>query len=156
MIKVEIPGTEEVQLEHVVFDVNGTTAVDGDLLPGASALLEDLVERVNIHLLTIDTYGKQFELDQQLGMKAIHEVSGNEPEQKADYFRKLGPDHSVIVGEGANDSLMLKEARIGICSQSQESTALETLLQVYLVVPDIISALTIILNPRCLTANFRK
>ncbi len=156
MIKVEIPGTGEVQLENVVFDVNGTLAVDGDLLPGVSALLEDLGERVNIHLLTADTHGKQSKLDQQLGIKAVRITPGNEAEQKVDYLRKIGPDHSAAVGQGANDSLMLKEARIGICILSQEGTALETFLQADLIVPDIISALTIISKPSRLTASLRK
>jgi P-type E1-E2 ATPase len=156
MINVEIPGEGELQIEHVVFDVNGTLAVDGILLPEVFSLLKGLSEKVKIHLLTADTHGKQSEIDQQLGITAIRVKEGSEAEQKAAYLGKLGAEHSAAVGQGANDSLMLKEARIGICILSEEGTALEALLQADLVVPDIVSALTILNHPARLVASLRK
>jgi hypothetical protein len=42
---------------------------------------------------------------------------------------------------------MLKKARIGICILSEEGAALETLLQADLVVPNIVTALTILNHP---------
>lgn len=44
MINVDIPGSEIVHLDHLVLDVNGTLAIDGELIPGIPALLQaDLV-----------------------------------------------------------------------------------------------------------------
>ena len=146
----------ELKIEHVVFDVNGTLAIDGILLPEVFSLLEVLSEKVKIHLLTANTHGKQSEIDQQLGITAIRVKEGYEAEQKAAYLGKLGAEHSAAVGQGANDSLMLKEARIGICILSDEGAALETLLQADLVVPDIVSALTILNHPARLVASLRK
>ena len=156
MINVEIPGEGELQIEHVVFDVNGTLAVDGILLPEVISLLKVLSEKVKIHLLTADTHGKQSEIDQQLGITAIRVKEGSEAEQKAAYLVKLGAEHSAAIGQGANDSLLLKEARIGICILSKEGASLETLLQADLVVPDIVSALTILNHPARLVASLRK
>jgi len=156
MINVEIPGEGELQIEHVVFDVNGTLAVDGILLPEVFSLLKVLSEKVKIHLLTADTHGKQSEIDRQLGITAIRVKEGSEAEQKAAYLAKLGAEHSAAVGQGANDSLMLKEARIGICILSEEGSALETLLQADMVVPDIVSALKILNHPARLVASLRK
>jgi P-type E1-E2 ATPase len=156
MISVEIPGEGTLQIEHVVFDVNGTLAVDGILLPEVLSLLKILSEKVKIHLLTADTHGKQSEIDLQLGITAVRVKEGREAEQKAAYLGKLGAEHSAAVGQGANDSLMLKEARIGICILSEEGAALETLLQADLVVPDIISALTILNHPARMVASLRK
>jgi soluble P-type ATPase len=51
---------------------------------------------------------------------------------------------------------MLKEAKIGICVLSPEGTALETMIQSDLVVPDIITALTILSKPKRLKASLRK
>ena len=156
MIRIEIPGGEEIKIEHIVFDVNGTLALDGTLLPEVSSLLIELRERTNIHLLTADTHGKQAEIDQQLGMTATRVKTGKEAEQKASFLKNLGPDQSAAIGQGANDSLMLKEARIGICVLSDEGTALETLLQADLVTPNINTALSLFIYPARLVASLRK
>jgi P-type E1-E2 ATPase len=156
MIRIEIPGREEIIIKHIVFDVNGTLALDGTLLPEVSSLLMELSERTNIHLLTADTHGKQAEIDQQLGMTATRVKAGKEAEQKAAFLQNLGPDQSAAIGQGANDSLMLKEARIGICILSDEGTALETLLQADIVTPNINSALSLFIHPTRLAASLRK
>ncbi len=156
MIRIEIPGGEEIKIKHIVFDVNGTLALDGTLLPEVSSLLMELRERTNIHLLTADTHGKQAKIDQQLGMTATRVKAGKEAEQKAAFLKNLGPDQSAAIGQGANDSLMLKEARIGICVLSEEGTALETLLQADLVTPNINTALSLFIHPTRLVASLRK
>jgi len=156
MIRIEIPGGEEIKIKHIVFDVNGTLALDGTLLPEVSSLLMELRERTNIHLLTADTHGKQAKIDQQLGMTATRVKAGKEAEQKAAFLINLGPDQSAAIGQGANDSLMLKEARIGICVLSEEGTALETLLQADLVTPNINTALSLFIHPTRLVASLRK
>jgi P-type E1-E2 ATPase len=156
MIKIKIPGQKDIQIEHIVFDVNGTLAVDGKLIQEVPTLLDSLGEKTKIHLLTADTHGKQAEIDLQLERTAVRVEPGEEAEQKAAYVMKLGPNHTAAIGQGANDCLMIKEARIGICVLSEEGTALETLLQADLVVPNINSALTILDNPTRLIASLRK
>jgi len=156
MIRIEIPGGEEIKIKHIVFDVNGTLALDGTLLPEVSSLLMELRERTNIHLLTADTHGKHAKIDQQLGMTAPRVKAGKEAEQKAEFLINLGQDQSAAIGQGANDSLMLKEARIGICVLSEEGTALETLLQADLVTPNINTALSLFIHPTRLVASLRK
>ena len=156
MIKIEIPGQGSYIIEHIVFDVNGTLAIDGELQPGVNGFLNSLRDQVNIHLLTADTHGKQNEIDRQLGLSAVRIEPGNEALQKADYINKLGKDHSAAIGQGANDSLMLKEAAIGICLISTEGTALDTLLSADIIVPDVLAAINLFLNPTRLVASLRK
>ena len=155
MIRINIPGIGEINLEHVVFDVNGTLAVDGKLLPGIPEQIKRIKEHLQIHLLTADTHGKQSVIDQQLGLKAVRIQAGNEKEQKADYIQQLGASQTVAVGQGANDALMIEAARLGICVISPEGTALDALLKADLVVPDILSALEILINPIRLKASLR-
>jgi soluble P-type ATPase len=156
MIKIAIPGKGDLELKHVVFDVNGTLAVDGHLLPEIPELLDILKDHLEIHLLTADTHGKQAEIDLILNLKAERVKAGNEARQKADYIENLGAKNTVAIGQGANDALMLKSAGLGICTLSAEGTALETLLGSDLIVPDIQSALNILLNPTRLIASLRK
>ena len=156
MIKVEIPGKGILKIDHIVFDVNGTLAVDGVLIPGVAERFQALKKQVKIHLLTADTHGKQEFLDKKLNLTAIRIKSGDEKEQKAEYIKKIGPDSAIAVGQGANDALMVKQARIGICVLSAEGAALETMLGSDLIVPDITSALDILLNPIRLKASLRE
>jgi len=156
MITVTIPGKGTLELKYVVFDVNGTLAVDGQLLPGVPELLNNLKDHLEIHLLTADTHGKQNEIDRILNLEAYRIEAGDEANQKAEYVENLGQNNTVAVGQGANDSFMLKSAVIGICTLSAEGSALETLLGSDLVVPDIHSALELLLNPTRLKASLRK
>jgi P-type E1-E2 ATPase len=155
MIKVTIPGKQDLELEHVVFDVNGTLALDGQLLPGIPDLLNTLKDQVKIHLLTADTHGKQDEIDRDLNLKAVRVQAGNEARQKADYVEKLGAKNTVAVGQGKNDSQMVRTAALGICILSPEGTSIETLSGSDLVVPNIQSAVEILLNPSRLRASLR-
>lgn len=145
-----------IQLEYLVSDVNGTLAIDGQLLDGVSRRLNSLRDRLEIHLLTADTHGKQESIDRQLNLCAVRIRAGNEAEQKAAYVRRLGAQQVAAIGQGANDAAMLKEAAIGICILSQEGTAVDTLLAADLVLPNIGAALELFERPLRMVASLRK
>jgi soluble P-type ATPase len=52
MLELNIPGRDNVSLEHLVMDVNGTLAVDGILLSGVAKRVGALRNRLTVHLLT--------------------------------------------------------------------------------------------------------
>lgn len=156
MIELNIPGRGRVQLQHLVCDVNGTLAVDGQLLDGLARPLSALRDRLTLHLLTADTHGKQQIIDQQLNLSAVRIQRGAEATQKADYIHKLGPETVMAVGQGANDAEMLRLAAVGVAVFSKEGTAIETLLAADLVVPSIFELLDILENPLRLVATLRK
>jgi P-type E1-E2 ATPase len=156
VIELIIPGWETIKLEHLVCDVNGTLAVDGTLLLGIGRALNNLRDRLQVHLITADTHGQQHLLDRALNIKAVRIHVGNEAEQKADYVRKLGAAGVVAIGQGANDALMLKEAVLGICVQSPEGCAVSALYNADLVVPDIFAALELFEKPMRIIASLRK
>ena len=52
MIELNIPGKGLIQLEHLVCDVNGTLAVDGQLIDGVANRLIELQDRMTVHLVT--------------------------------------------------------------------------------------------------------
>ena len=123
MIELNIPGRGTFQLEHLVLDVNGTIAKDGRLLDKVARPLAALKDRLTIHLVTADTYGKQGHIDLMLAMKAVRLQPGDEARQKRDYVRSLGAEKVVAIGQGANDAEMLKAAAIGIAASSVALTA---------------------------------
>jgi len=155
MIRLEIPGWDLLNLTDVVFDVNGTLAVDGALLPAVIPLFNELRDSLSVHLLTANTHGRQGEIDRQLALQATRIESGREAEQKAQFVRQLGADTTAAVGQGANDADMLAAARLGICLISPEGTARETLSRADIIVPDIEAALNLLLHPQRLKATLR-
>ncbi len=68
----------------------------------------------------------------------------------------LSADRVVAIGQGANDSAMLKAAALGICVQSREGVAIETLLAADIFVPDIFTALELLEKPLRIVATLRK
>ena len=156
MIELNIPGRGTVQLEHLVSDVNGTLATDGQLAEGLARSLTGLRDRLEIHLLTADTHGRQDVIDRQLNLQAIRIQPGDESQQKAEYVQQLGAEHVIAIGQGANDAAMLKRANIGICILSEEGAAVESLLSADLVVPDIHTALELLEKPLRIVATLRK
>ncbi len=156
MIELKIPGRGTLQIEHLVSDVNGTLAVDGILLEGLPRVLNSLRDRLNLHLLTADTHGRQERIDFQLGLKATRIRPGDEAQQKAEYVNRLGAERVLAIGQGANDAEMLKAAGLGVCVLSKEGTALATLMAADLVMPDIFSALELIEKPLRIVASLRK
>jgi len=156
MIKFDIPGLSEYNLEHLVMDVNGTLAVDGQLVDGVAEKVSALRDRLTIHLLTADTHGRQAVIDGQLGLTAVRIAPGGEASQKAEYVCKLGSENVAAIGQGANDSEMLAAARLGICVMSLEGVARETLLASDLIAPTIISALELLEKPMRIVASLRR
>lgn len=156
MIELNIPGWRTLRLSHLVCDVNGTLALDGRLIDGLFRPLTALRDRLELHLITADTHGKQAEIDYLLNLRSHHIQPGGEALQKAEFVRQLGADEVVAVGQGANDAEMLKTAGLGIAISSREGLAVETLLAADLVVPDIFSALELLEKPMRIVATLRK
>jgi len=156
MIEINIPGRGTIQLNHLVSDVNGTLAIDGQLIDGLPRAIKNLRDRLEVHLLTADTHGRQEMIDRQLGLQAVRIQPGNEAEQKAEYVRHLRADRVIALGQGANDAAMLKTAALGICVLSNEGTAVETLMAADLVVPNILTALELLEKPLRIVASLRK
>jgi P-type E1-E2 ATPase len=156
MLELNIPARGTLKLEYLVCDVNGTLALDGRLLDGVAQSLESLQDRLEVHLITADTHGRQHIIDQQLNLQAVRLQPGNEAGQKAAYIRQLGVERVAAIGQGANDAGMLREAALGIGILSPEGLAIETLLAADLVVPDIFIALELLNNPLRIVATLRK
>jgi P-type E1-E2 ATPase len=158
VIEVSIPGRGTLKLEHLVLDVNGTLALDGTLIEGVAQALARLGGRLEIHLITADTHGKQAGIDRLLGLTAERLQAGGkvlESEQKAAFVRWLGAEGVAAIGQGANDAGMLKEAGLGIATLSREGLAVAALNAADLVMPDILSALELFDKPMRIVASLR-
>jgi soluble P-type ATPase len=124
----DIPGRKTITIDHVVLDFNGTIAVDGKLIDGVAAAINDLAARVTVHVLTADTFGS---VEKALGGVACRLVvipNAGQDTAKRDYLLDLGKDTALAVGNGRNDALMLKAAAVGIAVIQDEGASVDTLL----------------------------
>ena len=156
MIEITIPGRGTLSIEHLVTDVNGTLAIDGQLIEGVARQISALRDRLQIHMLTANTHGKQADIDRQLNLKAHIIQKGYEAEQKAEFVTSLGAETVIAFGQGANDAAMLRTAGIGVAVMSIEGLAIETLNSADLLMPDTSSALALLEKPVRLIASLRK
>ena len=155
MIEIQVPGRDVYRLEHIVLDVNGTIAVDGQLIEGVAERLVKLRDSIQVHLLTADTRGRQKAIDAQLGIKAARILPENEAAQKAAFVADLGSEGVCAVGNGAIDAGMLHEARLAIVVLGEEGLAIEALNAADVVVPHISAALDLLFDPLRLMATLR-
>jgi len=156
MIELAIPGRGTIRLSHLVCDVNGTLALDGVLMDGVGRSLTSLRDRLELHLLTADTHGRQDEIDRQLGARAIRVAPGDEAKIKAEHVRRLGRESVVAVGNGANDAAMLYEAAIGIAVMSPEGLAGDAAQAADVIAAGILDALALLERPMRLVASLRR
>jgi P-type E1-E2 ATPase len=156
MIEVEIPGFKSYRFLHLVLDVNGTIAKDGQLIEGVKELLAELQSSLRIHMVTADTYGSLEKISTQLNLLAVRIPKQGQAEAKLNYIEQLGADTVVAVGNGANDFLMLERAALGIVVVGPECCASAALLKSDVVAPGIHAALEMLLYPTRLIATLRR
>ena len=155
MIEVAIPGYGTLNLKYLVLDYNGTLAVDGEPLPGVKDALTDLAGDLDIHVITADTFGKVRSAMAGVPCKVSVLPIEEQDKGKRDYIKGLGAEHTVCMGNGRNDKLMLKEAALGIAVILGEGASAETLMSADVVFNDILAALELLKSPLRLTATLR-
>lgn len=155
MIKIEIPGSGLVEFEHFVTDFSGTLSEDGILLPGAKEKLNELSGKVKVHVLTSDTFGRaRKELE---GVDCVINILEGEGHmsQKENYVIRLGTAKVVALGNGNNDVLMLRAARLGITVCLREGCSREAFDASGILVKSPIDAIDLLLSPKRLIATLR-
>lgn len=155
MIELDIPGFGHIKIKYFVMDYNGTLAIDGKLKKDIIPILNKLSERVEIHIVTADTFGKARKELKDIDCKLTVLPEDNQIEKKVEYIRELGKENCVAFGNGRNDSLMLKEAKIGIALIQEEGGAIETILNSNLIFKDIRDALMLFSEEKRLIASLR-
>jgi soluble P-type ATPase len=155
MLEVAITGFGVLRLEHLVLDYNGTLAVDGEVLPGVRRGLRALSRRLDIHVVTADTFGAARAALSGLPCRVSILPARGQDRAKLAYVRRLGAARTVCIGNGRNDRLMLRSAALGIAVLQGEGAATVTLVAADIVMPAIADALDLFANPLRLIASLR-
>lgn len=155
MIQVAIPGHKNLNLEVLVLDYNGTLALDGQMFESVKKSLRSLSPFLEIHILTSDTYGTVVQQCEGLPVQVKVLESTEHIKEKADYVLRFGTREVVAIGNGANDQLMLKQARLGIGVIGLEGASAQALLSADLIVNNIEDAFGLLLETKRLKATLR-
>lgn len=155
MIIYDIPGMGKIKIENIVFDYNGTIAVDGKLLDEVKNFLIKLKDVANVYVLTADTYGTVEVECCKLGINIR-----TFPKENASYFKKeivdqLGCKSTICIGNGFNDIEMFKICGISIAILGEEGCSGKLLANSDIVVKSIEDAINIILNENRMKATLR-
>ena len=155
MLVYDIPGTGEIKIKNIVFDYNGTVAVDGKLIEGVKESLIELKNFANIYILTADTYGTVKTQCNDLGVDVK-----TFPKENAGLFKKkivegLDAKSTICVGNGINDIEMFKICGISIATIEEEGCSGKLLMHTDIAVKSIKNAIELILSEDRMRATLR-
>jgi len=154
-MKVNIPGKQEIEIENIVFDYNGTIAIDGKLIDGVKENINELSNNFNFFVITADTYGSVEQELQLVNCKIIKIEKSSQDISKEKFIKKLGSNTTLCVGNGRNDKLMLKESVLGIAILQDEGICTQTLLNSDILVKSILDVFGFLNDKNRLIATLR-
>jgi len=156
VIEITIPGRGNYTINNLVLDLNGTIAVDGNIIGGVKEKLAMLSQKLDIFLVTADMNKNAERLVKDLPVKLYKIKETEENNQKLRVVLKKGKNNTVSIGNGCNDVSMLKESAIGISIVGGEGASAEAMMASDLVVVTINDALDLLLKPHRLVATLRR
>ncbi len=152
---VKIPGKESFEIKNVVFDYNGTVAIDGKLIAGISDIINELSNSFNFYVITADTYGTVKKELENINCEVIVIPNSQQDICKLEFVKELGLQYTLSVGNGRNDKLMLKETVLGIAILQDEGLCTETLLNSDILVKSIFDVFGFLKDSNRLIATLR-
>jgi P-type E1-E2 ATPase len=157
LIETEIPNLGKIAIKNVVFDLNGTLAMTGQIRDDVKTKLKMLANKVRVIIASADTRGNLADIGKELGVETHHlKLDQPEDEEKRLLIEELGAENTVAVGNGVNDNKMLKVAKIGIAVMGREGAATKTINNADIVVTEPAHALDLFLHPIILKSTLRK
>ncbi len=154
MIRLDIPGFGPREIHRVVSDYTGTHSFAGALRPGVKTRLAQLIQLVEVHVLTSDTFGTAKRELHDLSVTLHLLVGEKHDEQKRAYVLAHDPQHMAAFGNGNNDRLLLGTVReaggLAIAVDNGEGCAIDTILAANLLIHGSENALDLLLDgDRC-------
>jgi soluble P-type ATPase len=114
-VSIEIPGLGPRKFSTILSDYTGTLSVDGKLTAGVREALLELATRLDIHVLTANTFGTAEEELRgiPLDMKSLKGPGTDHDVQKRQFLSGFNAREVIALGNGNNDRLLLKAVKEG-------------------------------------------
>lgn len=155
MLDVFVPPSENINLQYLFLDLNGTIAFDKKLIPGVAERLEILARKLAIYVITADTFGQAKSILKDLPVTLLIIPEGNQGKAKAEAILKAGPESCVSIGNGYNDRLMLAKSALSVAVTGGEGLSVHALGAARICVANILDALDLLIYPGRITATLR-
>ncbi|MBC3803183.1 ATPase P [Acetobacterium fimetarium] len=156
MISLDIPGYKTFEVKNVVFDFNGTLAVDGVLIDGAKEKLEALSARgLDLYVLTADTFGTAAEQCRDLPLEIQVFSKENIATSKKKFVEEIGVANTIAVGNGRNDLAMFEKSILSICIMGREGCCSKSMNAADIIVNNPLDALEMLLKNDRMVATLR-
>ena len=155
-MRIEIPGWGNIDIENIVIDLNGTIATDGKIAPEVRKKITSLSELAKVYILTADTQGTANKEILGMNVELIKVPEENSKKGKFEFLSTLNLETTVVIGNGSNDQLILKEAALGIAVLGEAGVSVSALKSADIVVENIHNALDLLLEPKRLIATLRE
>lgn len=152
-IELDIPGWGMVSVKNLVLDFTGTLSCDGKLLAGVALKLTELADRLNITVLTADTFGSAARQLEGLPLD-LHLIRSSR--DKVAFMEKLNCAETVAIGNGRNDVEMVRMAGVGIAVIRPEACAGQLIAAADIVCADILAGLDLLRTPLRIVATLRE
>jgi len=156
MIKIDIPGLKKIDLKYLILDFNGTLAKDGILINGVKEKLINLSGKIEIYVVTADTFGLAGSELKSVPCQLTIIDSNDQAKKKEKFIKRLGKKNVCAVGNGFNDNLMVKNAALGISVIQEEGASSVTILNSHIICKSVLDALELLENPKRISATLRR
>lgn len=156
MINIEVPGRRLYSIENIVFDYNGTIAVNGIISSTVRDKISLLCEMANVYVLTADTYGSAAKECEGLNVKLMTFPKDDAGDYKAKIVSSLGSNNTICFGNGYNDKKMFEVSRISVAVLEEEGVCSNLISVSDILVKSIEDGINLLLKPNRLIATLRK
>ncbi|MGH4122191.1 MAG: HAD family hydrolase [Clostridium sp.] len=154
-MEINIPGRSNLEIKNVVFDYNGTLAVDGIMSEDVKKMLISISRELNIYIITADTYGNVRTQCKSLPVNVETFSKGNATIYKKEFVEKIGGEYTLAVGNGLNDVEMLKKAALSIAILGEEGCSSQAIINSHITCKDIKEVFNMILKKDRIRATLR-
>ena len=154
MLKINIPGREELVLNHLILDYNGTIAEDGEIIDSIRPRLAELSKELSIYVITADTHGTAAKKCEGLPLQVLTFPTTEVGKIKAEEATKM-EGGVITIGNGFNDIQMSDAADLSVCVIGKEGCCGALLAHTDVVVTSIDDALDLLLKTGRVRATLR-
>lgn len=160
MIKLSVPGFGPLEIRRVVTDYTGTHSFKGVVRKTVRVRLARLAKLVEVHVLTVDTFGTARRELARLPV-SLHVLGGGRrhDKEKQRFVLSHDPKHVAAFGNGTIDRLLLKTVRdaggLAVAVDNGEGCAVDAVLSSNILVYGSEQALDLLLDPNRCKATLR-
>ncbi|MEA3406088.1 MAG: ATPase P [Pseudomonadota bacterium] len=152
---IDIPDRHTLDIKHIIFDYNGTIALDGKVIEGVIEKINHFSAVMNFHVVTADTYGTAERELEGVNCQVVNLSKSENYKTKTDYLAYLGKENTLSVGNGFNDSDLLKQSIVGIALIQDEGLCMDALMSADIVCKSVMDVFSYIEKPNRLKATLR-